>query len=258
MPLRLPPNRRNTLHAAFTLTELLVVLLVVAVLASLIFGAVRNALKAARTSQSLANMRQITTALITFTTDNQGMFPSSREPDLSFKYPWDVQLFPYLGIEDGYSGSTVNPKLKPGLNLGLFRCPLDSRKVSPGDANYPRSYGITASTVYMVLPGDNQPFGGGIPGRRRGEGLRLSVISSPSKYVLLCRYGKDWETSGNQVGVQSQSIYNGPDPMNPTLWEQYRPMFGGKTPYAFADGHVALLNQQEALLVSPNTWDVSK
>jgi prepilin-type processing-associated H-X9-DG protein len=203
-------------------------------------------------------MRQLTAALLNYAADNNNMLPDSRNPDGSWFYSWDLLTFPYLGIQDGYSGSPLSPQVKPGLDLDVLRCPLDSRKASPADAFYPRSYGITATAVYFVLPGDNQPFGGGIPGRRRGEGMRLSVVAKPSQYVILCRVGKDWEVSPNTVGFLAQHIYNGPDPRNPALWEQYRPLFGGKTPYGFADGHVALLDQQEALLVNPNDWNVNK
>jgi len=257
-----PPAGLDAKHrirsAGFTLIEMLVVVAVIAVLALLAFGSFQSAMRSSKTAGSLSNMRQLTGALLNFAADNNNMLPSSRGSDQSFRYTWDLQIFPYLGISDGFSGSTTSPKLKPGLDLDVFRCPLDSRKPSPADAFYPRSYGITASAVYMVLPGNNQPFGGGIPGRVRGEGMRMVFVSKPASYVILCRVGRDWEVSGNTVGVQSQSIYNGPDPENPSLWEQYRPLFGGKTPYGFADGHVALLNQQQALLVSPNTWKVSK
>jgi prepilin-type processing-associated H-X9-DG protein len=167
------------------------------------------------------------------------------------QYTWDLQVFPYIGILDGYSGSPQNPQLKLGLDLAVFRCPLDSRKVSPANAFYPRSYGITASAVYMP------PFSGGISGRRVGEGIRLAIVSKPSQYVILCRVVKDWESTSNVVGIGAQSVYNGPDPANAKLWEAYRPLFGGKVPYGFADGHVALLNQQEALLVNPNTWNIN-
>ena len=243
---------------AFTLTEMLVVMAVIAVLALLAFGSFQSAMQSSKTAGSLSNMRQLSGAFLNYAADNNNMLPNSRNPDQSLCYAWDLQLFPYLGISDGFSGSTTSPKLKPGLDLDVFRCPLDARNASPSGSFYPRSYGVTASAVYWIVPGDNQPFGGGIPGRRRGEGMRMAVVSKPSTYVILCRVGKDWEVSGNTVGVQSQSIYNGPDPMNPATWEPYRVLFGGKTPYGFADGHVALLNKQEALLVNPNTWDVNK
>lgn len=243
---------------AFTLTELLVVIAVAAVLAIFAFWSAQSAMRSSKTAGSLSNMKQLTAALLNYAADNNNVLPSSRESDMSMRYPWDLQIFPYLGINDGFSGPPDSPILKPGLALNVFRCPLDSRQVSPAKAFYPRSYGITASAVYMVLPGNYQPFGGGIPGRPMGEGMRMSLVSKPSAYVILCRIGKDWEDNISTVGVQARSVYNGPDPANPVLWEQYRPLFGGKTPYGFADGHVDLLNQQEALLVSPNTVDMSK
>jgi prepilin-type N-terminal cleavage/methylation domain-containing protein/prepilin-type processing-associated H-X9-DG protein len=245
-------------RGGFTLTELLVVIAVLGILAALVVGGAQSAIRSGRTAGTLSNMKQLTSALLAYAAENNNMLPDSRYPGGGFHYSWDLQLFPYLGIQNGYSGTELDPKLRQGLDLKLFRCPLDSRQMSPDRAFYPRSYGVTAAAVYMVVPGSAQPFDGGISGRRQGEGIRLAAVPKPGQFVVLCRVPKDWETTNNVVGVQAQSIYNGPDPMNPATWEPYRPLFGGRTPYGFADGHVALLNQQEALLVNPNTWSINK
>jgi len=245
---------RRPRSAAFTMVEMLVVLAVIALLAILGFGSVQSALRSSKTAGSLGNMRQLTGALLNYAADNNNMLPDSRTPDGSWSYSWDVEIFPYLGINDGFSGSTFWPQLRPGLDLDVFRCPLDARKPSPADAFYPRSYAITATAVYFLLPGDNQPYGGGIPGRRRGEGMRMAMVSKPSKYVILCRASKAWETSVNTVGLNAYNVSNGPA----RNWETRHPLFGGKAPFGFADGHVALLNRQEALLVDPDAWNVNQ
>ena len=241
---------RAHLRAGFTLVEMLVVMAVIALLAYLAFGAARSAIRSSQTAGSLSNMRQLTGALLAFSADNNNKLPDYRNPGGPFAYSWDLQIFPYLGIQNGYSGAELSPQLKQELDLQVFRCPLDSRQMSPERAFYPRSYGMTASAVFM------DPFDGGIPGRRRGEGMRLPFVAKPSQYVILTRVVKERETeaAANYVGRIAGSLSNGPDPASDTQWEQYRPLFGGKIPYGFADGHVSLLDRPQALLVRPSTW----
>ena len=256
------PNESRGCHAAcragFTLIELLVVIAVIAVLAMLAFGGAKSAIRSSQTAGSLSNMRQLTGALINFAADNNNMLPSSRDANNVLLPAWDLQIFPYLGVNDGYSGSPESPQLNPGLGLELFRCPLDSRKVGASDAVYPRSYGVTGTAVYWRVGGNPTKNSGGIAGRRIGEGMRLSAVAKPASYVILCRVAQQNEVGLNTVGILDGSVNNGPDPANDKLWEEYRPLFGGKAPYGFADGHVSMLNKDQALPVNPSTWNVHK
>ena len=148
-----PPDLRCSraqLRAGFTLVEMLVVMVVIALLAYLAFGAARSAIRSSQTTGSLSNMRQLTGALLAFAADNNNKLPDYRYPNVNFAYSWDLQIFPYLGIQNGYSGVELSPQLKQGLDLKVFRCPLDSRQMSPERAFYPRSYGMTASGVEAV------------------------------------------------------------------------------------------------------------
>lgn len=243
-----PPAFSAARRRGFTLTELLVVLTGLGMLVGLVVGGAQSAIRSARTAGSLSHMKQLTGALLAFAAENNNMLPTQGE-----RLPvWDLQIFPYLGIDDGYLGSPDYPQVKPDLDLEVFQCPLDRRQGSPGNAFYPRSYGITASAIHF------NGYDAGIPGRQDGEGIRLAVVSKPSQYVILCRVKKDWESASNRVGGGAYSIYNGPYLHIPSEWETYRPIFGGKVPYGFADGHVALLSLPEALLVYPENWTIHK
>lgn len=61
--------------AAFTLIELLAVVAVIGILATLLFPAVRRALEMGRTVQCLANMRQVGVGFSLFGADQNGSFP---------------------------------------------------------------------------------------------------------------------------------------------------------------------------------------
>ena len=257
---RISPKHPKATRAAFTLTELLVVVAVVVALALLAFWSFQSAMRSSKTAGSLANLKQLTGALLNFATDNNNMFPNCLDPVTQAQsYSYDVQLLPYLGINEGHSGSPSSPNLRPGLGLDVFRCPLDPRKSSPSDAFYPRSYGITTVTVCAPKPNGGAATGG-ISGRRKGEGLRLLRLRSPAKFVILCRYEKSWEDYSNfsKVGSTARSVNDGPEAEDAMRWDAYHPEFGGKTPYGFADGHVALLNRQESLAIKPFRYDVNK
>jgi len=63
--------------AAFTLVELLIVIGIIAVLASLLLPAVSRAREAARSVKCLSNLRQLGQAAMLYTQTNRGYFPIS-------------------------------------------------------------------------------------------------------------------------------------------------------------------------------------
>jgi len=64
-------------HRGFTLTEMLVVILIIVVLASLAFVSVTRAREAARRSASANNLRQFGVAITSFVADSSGYLPAS-------------------------------------------------------------------------------------------------------------------------------------------------------------------------------------
>lgn len=232
----------------FTLIELLSVVAIAGVLAALLIPSVNSFTKKGRQTQSLSNMRTITSALITFASENQMRMPSD---DGSPRPPtWDVQILPYLGFSfsNSFDNSRRNISPSDGTSLSVlsvFRCPLDKRK--PSEGFFPRSFGVSGVTVAPTTS-----WLGGIPGRKAGEGIRLSQINNLSQFVLLCRTPLDWEVETNVVGQGAMLATNGPNPASPQAsdWKT----FNGKTPYGFADGHTALLTPAEAKEVDPRNW----
>jgi prepilin-type N-terminal cleavage/methylation domain-containing protein/prepilin-type processing-associated H-X9-DG protein len=97
-------NRRG-----FTLIELLVVIVIIGVLAGLIVPAVNKALVQARFAGSQSNLRQIGVALLLFSQENNGNFPTASD---SIPYnknwesvppadrSWQMQLIPFTGGDE--------------------------------------------------------------------------------------------------------------------------------------------------------------
>jgi prepilin-type N-terminal cleavage/methylation domain-containing protein/prepilin-type processing-associated H-X9-DG protein len=123
-------NLRN--RKAFTLVEMLVVLGIIGILTALSFSGITSALRTARRAQCLANMRQISTAILSYAGDNDADFPLTENP------AWDIPLNPYLGVQ---TTSAPNPVLK---------CPQDSRPLN-ASGNFARSYSLNSSLPSKVI-----------------------------------------------------------------------------------------------------------
>ena len=63
---------------AFTLIELLVVIAIIAILAAILFPVFAQAKAAAKSTQSLSNMKQIGTGLAIYISDYDDMYPRRR------------------------------------------------------------------------------------------------------------------------------------------------------------------------------------
>lgn len=85
-PLPTAPGR-----GGFTLVELLVVIAIIAVLAAMLFPVLARARAKARQAHCLSNVRQITTALMVYTTDEDDCLPPAtcHRPASRFSTPWE-------------------------------------------------------------------------------------------------------------------------------------------------------------------------
>jgi prepilin-type N-terminal cleavage/methylation domain-containing protein/prepilin-type processing-associated H-X9-DG protein len=112
--------RNSSSARGFTLLELLVVIVVAAILASIGYPAFIGALERAKVAKDMNNLRQLGLATQTYMNDNDGTFPGSAT------VIWMSQLHP-----------------KYASAWGVFQSPFDNRGPSEqGNANTPVSYGI--------------------------------------------------------------------------------------------------------------------
>lgn len=105
------PFHRSALRKGFTLIELLVVIAIFALLVSLIVPAVSRALASAHRTTCISNLRQLATASLMYSTDNQGRLIAT--PFVEPGVYWFRQIYPYLN----------NPNATETVKV--FQCPAD-------------------------------------------------------------------------------------------------------------------------------------
>lgn len=138
---RNPPAREG----AFTLIELMVVISIISILASMLLPVLAGAKAKARNMQCVNGVRQLGMALQMFVDESQGKLPARCHPN-----EWCDQMFPYY------------------REIKLLRCPVDSDPQTSGHdpiqypaASAPRSYVMNGWNDYYQSRGIDPNVAGG-------------------------------------------------------------------------------------------------
>ncbi|EIP98536.1 prepilin-type N-terminal cleavage/methylation domain-containing protein [Opitutaceae bacterium TAV1] len=207
-------------HRAFTLIELLTVIAIIGVLAAITIPVVGRVREKARAAQCTSNLRQLSTALLLYASENKQMIPAVYATNGDLKDSWCYVLWPYAGYSPeamtkawSQFSSAPNNSTDPA---NVFICPTTRtlKKSVPG-------YG-------SVVPNDNL-FSYGLNSVSTDgstwwmKKTSLASIDTPSRTSMVC------ESSyllGDEYG--------------------YRSLYGllphqGAANFAFFDGHVQRL-----------------
>lgn len=195
----------------FTLVELMVVIVIVAVLASLSLYFVKRARLAANKATITSNMRQLGLAMLSNVSD-EGKFPNRRDDPR-----WDRWILPSLGASDlPDNRDALTFENAPGLAslAELFHAPDD--KGSPlADGNYKCSYGITS----WLSNANGFPFGRDT----MDLGVRMARIKKPASWCMMYQDYRETNLLGKGFNAYADE---GAGVSTPSMF------------IVFADGHV--------------------
>lgn len=198
---------------AFTLTELVVVLGVVALLAAILLPALASVQRAAGRSASGSNLRNISAMIEQYAAGNNLAYPF---PDESRSYPLGCRG---VTIQFGHWSAAINWPMIVGATIsweqyfGVMHSPGGARSINQSDCGHPTSYEYSHSFIARPeLWSDPTPTLGAML-----RPTRTSEVRFPSRKVLM------WD---REAFFRRQPIERvGPDLAEPV-------------PMLFADGHV--------------------
>lgn len=209
----------------FTLVELLVVIVMIATLATIVFFFTTKAKSKAMQVNALGMLREVATANAGFSSDNFGKIntmrwigdPEEGKPYVGNSY-WG-RMEPYI-----FSGASTNsqPKLKAELKIRLkqFLATSDTSKMT-GTL-------LQGSRIYHDASGLPVPFGFNGKLYSWGKWARMSQISDPAR-VMYATYGFAFVTEANSKTFQRR-------PTDGTSKPIYF-MENNKALVVFLDGH---------------------
>jgi len=119
---------------AFTLVELLVVIVIIGTLMAMLLPAVQAAREAARRATCQNNQHQLSLAMLT-SESSLGHFPGYKNKVGSTTTTWVVPILPYIdrrGLYDMWSGKVPGDPLKKKVLIKLLICPSNPPAVYGG------------------------------------------------------------------------------------------------------------------------------
>ncbi|WDE96491.1 prepilin-type N-terminal cleavage/methylation domain-containing protein [Lentisphaera profundi] len=161
----------------FSLIELLVIVAIIGILASLLLPSLSKARKRAKITVCKNNQKQIITAIFMYAEDNKGHLPGHFN-----RITYDK----FLGT--GYDGRTSNTDGK------LYSCPTDETDTG---TNRNRSY----SAIQGILSGRQSSKRGAID-EGSGESLTLSDFTYPSDTIIIT----ERHNPGNTIGKWNSAM----------------------------------------------------
>jgi prepilin-type N-terminal cleavage/methylation domain-containing protein/prepilin-type processing-associated H-X9-DG protein len=147
-------RRPARFHRGFTLIELLVVIAIIAVLIALLLPAIQSAREAARRSQCVNNLMQLSIALQNYESSFEVLPPGVVNPTgpilnvpRGYHFSWITQILPYLERKSlfkhvDFSTGAYDPGnlTVRAITIGTLLCPSDGGRGGTPNMNAPNNY----------------------------------------------------------------------------------------------------------------------
>jgi len=226
----------------FTLIEILVVVAIIGILASLLLPALGSAREKAKLATCKSNLKQLHIAYILYGEDNDNYYPLE-----GWHLSWSDKLAPYDGRTVAYSDLYTNAAIKASKSsAGLYACPSDDIQrfygtspdaltlsyapsyLSGGSGSNPKIYASSRGII-----GDYN-YGGSIG--RISRSMKASEINSASSTLSTFEYMEEQRCLGRKdkslIGTGSLNNNPGNIPHEGLI----------KSNFLFVDGHAESLS----------------
>lgn len=111
--------QRNLAEKAFSMTEMLVSVAIIGILAAVLNPSIKGAMERSRNTKCLSNLRQVGGAMIAYATENDQKYPPMyNDTGNTSGLTWMWQLKSYLGMPENSMGTAPLPR-----SAGVFNCP---------------------------------------------------------------------------------------------------------------------------------------
>ncbi|WDE95215.1 type II secretion system protein [Lentisphaera profundi] len=217
-------------QVTFTLIELLLVVAIIGILASLLLPVLGKARKQSRTAVCINQLKSLGLAISLYTDDNDDYYPPVDEK-LESGHAWDDKVSIYLGrpLSNTLMAKYGIPTSDNAGGEKLFRCPNDELPAA-GDF-YRRTYAMIRGED--MIPGGGQDFGG--VAWRNGSRTTTAVEDTAGTAMI-----SEYPLTANYIGrANNYSHLENPE-------EQISESSGlhgnYKFTYLFTDGHVQNLH----------------
>lgn len=211
----------KTSRSGFTIIELLVVIVVISVLASLVFSVYMRSKEKGRQTQCLSNLRQLGQASLMYAQENNGLFPPYVNEE-STPQRWES-----IPIHGGYPlADHLNAALMPYVNnRKIFYCPTDpyaGKSISVWAVYHLySSYAYRFSSDATITDDGHTEW---FVARNENEVVHVP----PSEYVLILETNNDYKSGLPNNAIKPEANVSG--------CEHF-----GQRNCVYADGHTASL-----------------
>jgi prepilin-type N-terminal cleavage/methylation domain-containing protein/prepilin-type processing-associated H-X9-DG protein len=235
----------------FTLIELMIVIAIIAILAAILFPVFNNARKKSLQTQCISNLRQLTTAIKMYATDNDDQFPFALYGDAQRSAWGDVIFQGYVTNDQIYdcpAGSLHMDRLT-GVNVAQSRF----IRAYEGYAGVGYSYGLNAMPPNISL---TPPITKGGP-----AGLRQGQVEDASSTILVGDAGYN-TLNTNPYVIYTGDVNAGDYRLDYLYWEIDATRHGtnGKFNASFCDGHAKVIDFRQTIVPveNMNMWTIAR